>query len=94
MPKLQETQKQAGRAMVVWQLSEAKNKLSEVLNRVSSEGPQHISRRDERFVVISLDEYRALKGEKETFKDWLLSLPDLSELDLERDKSPMRDVSW
>ena len=80
--------------MATWQLAEAKNKLSEVLTRVSSEGPQHISRRDEKFVVISLDEYRELKGEKETLKDWVLNGPDLSSLDLERDRSPMRDTSW
>ena len=94
MPKLQEAQKQAGRTMMIWQLSEAKNRLSEVLNRVSSEGPQQISRRDERFVVISLDEYRELKGVKPTFKDWLFSAPDMSDLDLERDQSPGRDVEW
>ena len=77
-----------------WKLAEAKNNLSNVLTRVSSEGPQQISRREERFVVITLDEYRELRGDEKTFKDWIMSLPDLSELDLERDKSTMRDVSW
>lgn len=77
-----------------WRLAEAKNKLSEVLNLVKSEGPQGIRRRDEQYVVILLDEYRELKGEKETLKDWILNGPDLSSLDLERDRSPMRELSW
>lgn len=77
-----------------WRVAEAKNKLSEVLNRVNSEGPQGIRRRDEVYVVISLDEYRQLKGETETIKDWILNGPDLSDLHLERDRSPMREVGW
>ncbi len=80
--------------MVEWRLSEARSKFSEVLDRVSSEGPQQIRRRNEHFVVITLDQYRELCGEKPTFKDWLMSLPDLSELDLERDRSPMREILW
>ena len=80
--------------MASWPLAEAKNKLSEILNCVTAEGAQYISRRDKEFVVISIEEYRELKGEMETLKEWILNGPDLSSLDLERGKSPMRDISW
>jgi prevent-host-death family protein len=35
-----------------WQTAEAKNKFSELLDRAEAEGPQRVSRRNKRFVVI------------------------------------------
>lgn len=80
--------------MAEWQLAEAKNKLSEVVTRALSEGPQRIQRRGEAVIVLSEAEYEKLTGKTGTLKDWLFSEPDFSDLDLERDKSLMRDVSW
>ncbi len=77
-----------------WQLAEAKNKLSEVVTRALTDGPQRISRRGQVVVVLAETEYRRLTGEPETLTDYLLTGPDLSTLDLERDPSPMRAVSW
>jgi prevent-host-death family protein len=46
-----------------WPLQNAKARFSEVLRRVRSEGPQHVTvhGRDE-VVIISADEYRRLTG--------------------------------
>lgn len=75
-----------------WQLAEAKNKLSEVVNRALSEGPQRIQRRGDVVIVISEVDYQLLVGAEGTFKDALLNIPKGVALDLERDPSPMRDV--
>jgi prevent-host-death family protein len=47
-----------------WLLQDAKARFSELVRRVHSEGPQHVTvhGRDE-VVVISADEFRRLKGE-------------------------------
>lgn len=79
---------------MTWQLAEAKNKLSEVVTRALTVGPQRIRRRDQVVVVLSEAEYQRLTGERQTFKDYLLTGPDLSDLDLTRDASPMREVTW
>jgi prevent-host-death family protein len=77
-----------------WQLAEAKNKFSEVMTKALTSGPQRIRRRDQVVVVLSEADYQRLTGERVTLKDYLLAGPDLSDLDLRRDASPMRDVTW
>lgn len=77
---------------MTWNLAEAKNKLSEVVNLALTEGPQTITRRKDAVVVISAEKYAELTGRRQSFKDFLMSGPSLDGLDLERDKSPMRDV--
>jgi prevent-host-death family protein len=48
-----------------WTLRDAKAKLSEVIKRVHSDGPQRVSVRGEREVVIvAAEEYRGSKGMK------------------------------
>jgi len=79
---------------MIWQLAEAKNKLSEVISRALSDGPQRIRRRGQVVVVLSEDEYNRLTGDRESFTDYLLRGPDLTGLDLSRDQSPMREVTW
>ncbi|QDV33714.1 type II toxin-antitoxin system prevent-host-death family antitoxin [Tautonia plasticadhaerens] len=75
-----------------WKLAEAKNRLSVVVNRALNEGPQTITRRNDTVVVISAETYAELTGQRRSFKDFLMSGPSLERHDLERDKSPMRDV--
>lgn len=77
---------------MTWNLAEAKNRFSEVVNRALTEGPQTITRRKEAVVVISAETYAELTGRRQSFKDFLLSGPSLEGIDLERDQSPMRDV--
>ena len=75
-----------------WKLAEAKNKLSEVVRRAIQEGPQRIERRADAVIVLAAEEYERLTGARRGFKEFLMNGPDLSQLDLERDSSPMRDV--
>ena len=77
-----------------WQLAEAKNKFSEVMTKALTAGPQRVSRRDQTVVVLAEADYLRLTGEHTTLKDFLLAAPDLSDLDLTRDASPMREVAW
>ena len=76
-----------------WSLSDAKNRLSEVLDRAGRDGPQAIRRRGDVFIVIPADQYEQLTGRKPNFKDWLLSGTRIDDLELpSRDASPMRDA--
>ena len=76
-----------------WQLQEAKQKFSELVRRALNEGPQIVTRHGEEVVVVlSAREFRRLSGSTPDFKEFLLSGPDLSLLDLERARDLPRDV--
>jgi prevent-host-death family protein len=77
---------------MTWDLAEAKDRLSEVINLAMTEGPQTITGRREAVVVVSAEKYAELTGARRSFKEFLMSGPSLEGLDLERDRSPMRDV--
>jgi prevent-host-death family protein len=79
-----------------WVLQDAKARFSELVRRVHSEGPQHVTvhGRDE-VVVITLNDFRRLKGER-TGRD-LIEVMQASpwrdiELDVSRSPMPVRDV--
>jgi len=78
--------------MTVWQLAEAKNRLSEVVTRALQEGPQRITRRGDAVVIISEAEYEQAIGKRPGFAQYLCTGPTLDGLDLQRDKAPMRPV--
>lgn len=61
----------------VWKLAEAKNKLSEVVNKTLSEGRQEIHRRGDVVVLIRKDELDKLEGkeQKPDAIDVLLAIP-------------------
>ena len=81
--------------MMQWRLADAKNRFSEVVKLALSQGPQQILRRDESVVILSLQDYQRLLGERPNFRQFLLeSTPDLNGLDLKRDPSPMRAVIY
>lgn len=74
----------------VWQLQEAKSKLSEVVDRAIEEGPQVITRRGvETAVVISFKEYQKFKPPSVKLSEFFRTSP-LGELDLTRDPVPPR----
>ena len=77
---------------MTWNLAEAKNRLSEVVNLALSEGPQTITRRNDTVVIISAERYAELTGAKLDFKEFLFRGVGLHELDLTRDQSPSREV--
>lgn len=78
-----------------WQLQEAKNKFSEVVECAIHEGPQTVSRRGEDAVVIlSCTDYERLKGGKKNLAEFLRQSPLVGvELDLERPRDLPRDFT-
>jgi antitoxin Phd len=76
-----------------WQMAEAKNRFSELMNRALHEGPQRVRRRQEQVVVIAGEEYDRLAGHAADFKDYLMQGESLEGLDLARDPSAGRDVA-
>lgn len=77
-----------------WQLQEAKQRFSELIRSVEVDGPQFVTRHGEEVaVVIDIAEYRRLKGDSSMdFKDFLLSGPQVDDLEIHRSSEPMRDV--
>jgi antitoxin Phd len=77
-----------------WQLQEAKARLSEVVQSAHTRGPQHITVRGKRSVVlISEKDFQQLQKRKPRFLDFIRKSPLAGmNLDLARDKSPARDV--
>ena len=79
--------------MAVWQIKDAKNRFSELLEDARAHGPQIITRHGtERAVVLSINEYRALTANKVDLKAYLLGGPKVEEFDVERDRSEGRVV--
>jgi antitoxin Phd len=77
---------------MTWKLADAKNRLSELVTKAKTEGPQTIRRHRDSFVVISEDQYLTLTGKKVSLIDYILKGPRLDDLKIERDKSSMRDI--
>ncbi len=77
---------------MVWRLADAKNRFDEAVRRALSEGPQRIQRREDAVYVLSEREYERLSGRKPDFIEFLLDAPDMSGLDLERDRTPLREL--
>jgi antitoxin Phd len=76
-----------------WQLADAKNRFSEVINQALKEGPQWVRRRNDEVVIVSSEEYKRLAGQVTDFKQYLLQGESFEGLDLTRDNSPGRDVA-
>ena len=65
-----------------WQIQEAKQRFSELIRSVQSEGPQFVTRHGEEIaVVIDIEEYHRLHPapRPKTFKEWLLSGPKVDD---------------
>jgi prevent-host-death family protein len=76
---------------MAWQLQEAKQRLSALVQQVLDHGPQVITRHGEEVVVVvSIAEYRRITGRTPDFKRFLLSAPDIEELAIQRDSRPTR----
>jgi prevent-host-death family protein len=76
----------------VWQLQEAKNKFSRVIDNAVNSGPQIITKRGvEVAIVLSFDEYQQMTSSRGRLSAFFRNSP-LAEvdLDLERDKSTVR----
>lgn len=82
----------------VWQLQEAKNRFSEVVDTAVKKGPQTITRHGKpTVVVLSVKEYAELNPKSQrTLLDWLGDCPgpELADLIEERPKDEIRDVQF
>src|SRR5438309_1406375 len=68
-----------------WQVQDAKQRFSELVQRALDEGPQLVTRHGKAAVVVlAAEAYDQLSGARSRpdFKDFLASAPDLSQLDL------------
>jgi prevent-host-death family protein len=80
-----------------WLLQDAKARFSELVRRVRSEGPQHVTvhGRDE-VVIVAAEEFRRLKGSHsgQALIDAIQSSPYRQiEIEPQRTTPPVRDVS-
>jgi len=78
----------------IWQLQEAKNRFSEIVNKALEEGPQTVTRHGEEVVIIlSKAEYNRLVKSQTSLLEFFRQSPLVGiELELERDLSLPRDV--
>jgi prevent-host-death family protein len=82
-----------------WQLQDAKNRFSELIQRARKEGPQVVTLRGKRAaVVLSAETYDELVAKHPSLVDHLLSGPawpdDLVEAISTRSKMPSRNVAF
>ena len=78
-----------------WQLQEAKNKFSNLVQRAQKEGPQIVTKHGkESVVVLSVEDFKKLIRPKTNLYKFLQESPLAGlDLDIARDKKPPRDVS-
>jgi antitoxin Phd len=76
----------------IWQLQEAKNKFSEVVEAALNDGPQVITRRGaDTAIVLSYADYRRLLLTQKKLSEFFRESPLVGvDLELTRDSSPVR----
>ena len=75
-----------------WKVQDAKARFSELVQRAIDDGPQTVSRHGKDVVVVvSAEEFELMRRRQITLKDLLQSAP-WHELEIEREKSPPRDI--
>jgi prevent-host-death family protein len=80
----------------MWKLQDAKAKFSNIVEDALKIGPQYVTRRGKKTVVIvSVEEYEKLISKKPSFKDFLLSCPKMDkDFELERQKDLPRRIEF
>ncbi len=77
----------------IWQLQEAKNRFSEVVERALRDGPQDVSRHGKKaVVVVSCDEFDRMTRGSDSLVDFFQKSP-LRGLELDRPRDLPRDVA-
>ena len=78
----------------IWQLQEAKNKFSKLVEKAQREGPQFVTKHGkESVVVLSAEEYHKIATPKSNLFHFMQNSPlhEIS-IDIERDKSFSREI--
>lgn len=78
----------------IWQLQEAKNKFSKLIEKAQYEGPQFVTKHGrESVVIISMEEYQKIVKPKSNLFNFIQSSPlSKASLNVERDKSVSREI--
>jgi antitoxin Phd len=78
---------------MTWQVQTAKQRFSELVERAVTEGPQIVTKHGrEAVVVLEIGEYRRLLGVPMDFKEFLMTMPPIHDLEIERSDDVGRDV--
>jgi len=77
-----------------WKLQDAKARFSQLVEDSLTKGPQYVTRHGKNtVVVVSVEEFEELVSAKPSFKEFLLSIPKLSDQRVfERTKDVPRSV--
>jgi prevent-host-death family protein len=76
-----------------WQLQQAKQQFSRLVEMARSEGPQIVTRNGkEVVVVVAVEDYRRMSSDDGAFKRFLAAAPDFDALEIERSTEPARAV--
>jgi prevent-host-death family protein len=72
-----------------WQLQEAKNRFSEVVEEALTHGPQTVTRHGrEVVVVLSIEEYRRIKQPQKNIVEALMQIPQEYRVELDISRAP------
>jgi prevent-host-death family protein len=72
-----------------WQLQEAKNRFSEVVEEALTHGPQTVTRHGrEVVVVLSMEEFKRLKQPQKNIVQALMQIPQEYRVDLDISRAP------
>jgi prevent-host-death family protein len=78
---------------MTWQLQAAKQHFSELVERARRDGPQVVTKHGkEAVVVVSVEDYRRLRGGEPSLVEFIRSAPDFDQLELDRALDSGRDV--
>ena len=78
----------------IWTITEAKARLSEILRRASTEGPQRIGTRN-KYIVVPEELWRQVSKPKPPIGKWLLDhMPRGEALDLPDRTEPAREIPF
>ena len=78
---------------MAWQVQTAKQRFSELVERAVNDGPQIVTKHGrETVVVLAIDEYRRLTAPRMDFKEFLMSMPRIDDLEIGRSKDMGREI--
>ena len=80
----------------IWKLQDAKAKFSKIVEDALKVGPQFVTRRGRKaVVVVSVEEYEGLTSHKPSFKEFLINCPKIgNDFELERQNDFPRDIEF
>lgn len=79
-----------------WKLQDAKAKFSQVVENAMKKGPQVVTRRGQKAVIVlSIEAYEKMVSHRPSFKNFLLSCPKISQdFEFDRPKDLPRSIEF